>query len=125
MQVNISTGTARQLRLYEVCREFMTEIIPTENERFTVDDNAPTTILLDPNGGDKDVIMPSAKTKRGCDYYIINTSDATGDVEENLFVKNDRDDEDTDAIAKIPKNRSANLFSDGTKYYAFVGREPT
>ena len=124
MQVNISTGTARQLRLYEVCREFMTEIIPGGNARFTVDDNAPTTILLDPNGGNKDVIMPSAKTKRGCDYYIINTSDAPESEQETLVVK-DSIASDATTIAEIPKTRSANLFSDGTRYHAFVGRDPT
>ena len=125
MQVNISTGTARQLRLYELCREFITEVIPAGNERFTVDENAPTTILLDPNGGNKDVVMPSAEAKRGCDYYIINLSDAAESETETLIIKKDKDDADADAIAEIPKNRSANLFSDGTKYYAFVGREPT
>ena len=124
MQVNISTGTARQLRLYEVCREFMTEIIPEDNAKFTVDKDAPTTILLDPNGSNKDVIMPSAKAKRGCDYYIINTSDATGDAQETLVVK-DSSAENATTIAEIPKTRAANLFSDGTTYHAFVGRDPT
>lgn len=69
----------------------------------------PPVLLLDPNGGAKDVLLPTEATSVGLMFFIYNTADAA----ESLVVK---EDSDTTAIVTLTQGTGAIVHCDGTTW---------
>lgn len=73
-----------------------------------------TMQVLDPGGGDKDVLLPAEASSDGLVFLIKNTADAA----ESLIVK---EDSDTTTIGTVAQNEAGLFFCDGTTWYSLVG----
>ncbi len=71
--------------------------------------SSPPVLLLDPNGGAKDVLLPAEATSQDRVLWIYNTADAA----ENLVVK---EDSDTTIIATLAQGASGLFHCDGTTW---------
>lgn len=75
---------------------------------FTMDDDMPHLLFLDPGGASRTVLLPPEA--RGLWYIVVNTADAA----ETLTVK---EDSNTTTIGSVSQNGIGFFFCDGTTWW--------
>jgi len=70
--------------------------------------------FFDPDGQDRDVVLPPEATSDGLHFYIFNTADAGG---EDLVVK----DDGAGTIITISQNEGGVVFCNGVVWKGFLG----
>lgn len=81
---------------------------------FTIDDDHPSVLFLDPGGSDRTVLLPTASASlKGLWYDIVNSADADG---EELNVKSTTAGGAT--LGLVATGEIARFICDGTTWYA-------
>lgn len=81
-------------------------------DNYQLTANHGTLLLLDPNGGNKDVLLPAEASSEGLSFIILNIADAA----ENLVVK---EDSDTTTILTVAQSGAGLFYCDGTTWYGY------
>jgi hypothetical protein len=84
------------------------------NAQKTMDTEDATLQVLDPGGGDTDVLLPAEASSEGLVFIFHNNAGAV----ESLIIK---EDSDTTTIATVADGETAVVVCDGTTWYGLVG----
>lgn len=80
----------------------------------TISKDWPPVLVVDPNGGAKDMLLPAEADSKGLVFFVYNKADAA----ENLVLK---DDSDTQTIVTIAQDAAAMVHCDGTTWRHLAG----
>lgn len=114
-RLNLRGSTAAGLKIFEGLK-FGVNVEGLGNAQKTLVTDDATLQVLDPGGGDTDVLLPAEADSEGLCFIIHNNAGAV----ESLIVK---EDSDTTTIATVADGETAILVCDGTTWYGMVATD--
>lgn len=112
-RINLRYANASGLRIFNKLT-LSKNVQNLANTEKVMDADEATLQILDPGGGDTDVLLPPEAVSDGLVFIFHNNAGAV----ESLIIK---DDGDSATIATVADTESAICFCDGTTWFGMVG----
>lgn len=110
MRSNMESGDLRKVRMVQ--GKFL-PLKQTLSGTFTIDEDMPTLMFLDPDGSGRTILLPAEASSKGLQYIIVNTETVSGD----LTVK---EDAGSTTIGVVGIGDIGHFFCDGTTWYGWT-----